>query len=371
MPEEQKFKLMTKKLSILYVGSLAKGSTSLHRYQSLKKLAVVNAIDTYMGYGGDSKYGILAYKVCRKIKIDLDILGIKKKIKKELTKELYDILWLDKATFVDGFSLKSAKLRNRSLFIVGYSPDYMFNLPNLSFKFLHSLKHHDLYINTKSYALRYFYRFGCRTVKFVNNAYQHGFHRRMNLSEEEKKQYGGPVGFIGIYEKQRSRSIFALAKAGIKIVVWGDGWEKSRYSHHNIDYRGRALFGDEYVKAINAMDINLTFLRKINRDLQTTRSIEIPACGAFMLAERTNEHQKLFREGVEAEFFSSDQELIEKLKYYLKNDKERKMIAREGMNRCYKGGYSNENILSSVLYSVMEQISNSDFQSTHFRKSKT
>jgi spore maturation protein CgeB len=90
-------------------------------------------------------------------------------------------------------------------------------------------------------------------------------------------------------------------------------------------------------------------LNKQNRDTLNTRSIAIPACGGFMLAERTTDLTQLFHEGREAEFFGSAEELIDKVVYYLKNDDLRKKIAHAGRERCFQDKYSNYDRLQELL----------------------
>jgi spore maturation protein CgeB len=125
--------------------------------------------------------------------------------------------------------------------------------------------------------------------------------------------------------------------------------------HPNLKVENKPLYGEDYVKALCASKINLAFLRKANQDQQTSRTIEIPACGAFMLAERTTELTYLFQEGKEAEFFAFDntQELIEKITYYLNHETERKEIARLARERCLNSRYSYEEILSPLLKQVI------------------
>jgi spore maturation protein CgeB len=68
-----------------------------------------------------------------------------------------------------------------------------------------------------------------------------------------------------------------------------------------------------------------------------------------MLAERTGRHLSFFVEGREAEFFSSNQELLEKVRLYLQKELEREKIAMAGYQRCIKSGYSMRSQLSAML----------------------
>jgi len=341
-------------LRIAFVGWLSPGQTSLQRLHALERLGhLVRGIDAtpppgpwvlelpYRISGKLFRLGINVAGPCDRNRENARILTLFREAE-------WDILWADKGMTVEACTLAEVRRLQPRCRIVGYSPDDMYARHNQSRAFLQSLPLYDVYFTTKSYGVRELELLGAKEVHFVGNAYDPPTHRPMVVGEKDRQRFGGGVGFIGSYEAERYQSIEFLVANKVPVRVWGSDWP-TKGIPKGLQIEQRCLWGDDYALATCAFNIDLGFLRKMNRDLQTTRSIEIPACGAFMLAERTCEHQSLFEEGKEAEYFDSNEELLDKVRYYLSHDDQRKRIAAAGRERAVRSGYSNEVRLSNML----------------------
>lgn len=262
----------------------------------------------------------------------------------------YDIIWIDKGHTIRPSTLEFIKNISPSTVIVSYSPDNMALRHNQTQQYLETIPFYDYIFTNKSYILDEMYRLGAKKVCFVNNSYEETFHHPFKLTEQERSELGGDVGFIGMWEEERCKSILYLVDHGVKVKVFGDAkWNKYKNYSPFLEIVGRSLKGEDYSKSLQAFRISLCFLRKMNFDKQTTRTMEIPACGGFMMAERTDEHLALFKEDREAVFFSSNEELLEKCQYFLAHENKRKQIAAAGRQRCLVSGYDNEGMIRHVI----------------------
>ena len=113
--------------------------------------------------------------------------------------------------------------------------------------------------------------------------------------------------------------------------------------------KGKPAMCDDYAKAICGAKINLCFLSRLADDAITQRSVEIPACGGFMLAERTDEHLSHFLENIEAAYFTGTEEMCQKIEYYLNYEKERRRIAAAGRKKCLEAGFSYDQRIRQIL----------------------
>lgn len=224
--------------------------------------------------------------------------------------------------------------------LVNYATDNPFNRLTCPRWVAAGIPLYDLYACTKRAIMDNVQAAGCRHVAFVPFGYEPSLHFPDKFaSSEESGKFSCDVVFVGGADRNRYRYFEAMVRAlpDLRPHLYGGYWDRSptlaRYA------RGFAL-GRDYRLALRGAKIALCLLRRPNRDTHTMRTFEIPACGAFMLAERAAEQQEFFREGEEVGYFSSGEEAVEKVRYYLNHDSERRRMAEAAYHKVTRGNHT-------------------------------
>jgi hypothetical protein len=170
-------------------------------------------------------------------------------------------------------------------------------------------------------------------------------------SDWSDKNRDREISYIGHPHEQRAAFLLQLAeKYALPVTISGNGWNDILNIAQKKEYlRDGFLRGTDYREAIWRSKVNISFVTQLNEDDIAHKSIEIAACGGFLLALRTPGHQACFKENEEAVFFSTIEECAEKVRYYLEHPEEREAIARRGHARATQSGYSNDAQLTRIL----------------------
>src|SRR3989344_1002993 len=158
-----------------------------------------------------------------------------------------------------------------------------------------------------------------------------------------KKKYN--ISFIGAPIAPRIKLMRYLINKGIKVNIWGNSW--FNYPEFKDFYRGMPD-DKEFVKIINESKINLSPSKNMYGEPHFKgRVLEFGACRSFALVDYFSGYLKYFKENKEIVFAKDDEDLLKKINYYLRNEKEREEIARN----TYKKVVKNHDI--SAIYKKM------------------
>jgi spore maturation protein CgeB len=261
-----------------------------------------------------------------------------------------DLIWIENARTLRPETLAEVKRLAPDAPLIWFAEDDMMN-PRLGSVWLdRSLPLFDLWVTTKSFNAdpHEMPARGVRRIAFVDNSYDPTIHRKRELTGSEQAAFAADIAFVGTYEAPRARSLQRLADAGLSVRVWGNGWRHLSGAHPGLRIEGRPVYDDDYARTINASRINLAFLRKANRDRQTCRTLEIPACGGFMLHEASAEAERLFASGREAAYFGTDDDLVSACRSWLADDTRRQDVAAAGWRRA-QTGHTHADRVSQIL----------------------
>lgn len=343
--------------TILYLGEDNSASTTAHRANALKRLGhtviSLNPARFISGFTGSNWLGPLHYRTGyhflqgQMVKWTKQLLGTIKKP---------DLVWVNSGELLGEDCLRVLKQYGCPVILYN-NDDPTGNRDGRRFSsLLEALPYYDLCAVRREVNIREYHSRGARRVMFVWCSYDEKEHQPFPHLIEIPNTFRSEVAFIGTfipYEK-RDKFLVELINNGLPLSIWGDRWNKSPYySRLKKHWHGKAIYGRDYVAGIQGAKICLGFLSKQNRDLHTRRSFEIPYAGGLLCAERTAEHQYLYKEGEEAVFWSDAEECASLCNQLLLSERRRERIRLAGMQRVRSLQAGNEDICRAIVSAAL------------------
>lgn len=334
-------------MRVLSVGQLEEGGTCLERARVLRSIGWDVVEFDILKYS--NKGGRVRRSLQHRLLDGPDVRSFNKDLVRFVKHDRkFDLLWIDKGRWLFADVLKEIKTLTGAL-TVHYTPDPAFTV-HTSRHFFNGINYYDICVTTKRYEIEKYKEAGANKIIFTLQGIDDRFSRIRECEDVESETRDGLV-FVGHRERYYERTLSAVARSGLNLRVWGPGWEASQGRY----VQGGAVMGDHYPRTLAQGKVGIGLLSKLYPDAFTTRTFEMPAAGLMMIAERTPEHEALFDEGREAEFFSDIDELVEKGRYYMNNDRERIEIARRGREKVLR-----KYTWKSVMHPVIEEIQRSN-----------
>ena len=326
-------------MKIVYHAALEEGSTSLQRLRSFRAIDGVDVIE-HDSTARMTRPATLYQRIRWRLGWPTDNFRENERLLAFVKATRPDVVFVDNCKVIRRSTLRAMR-RHGVGRLVYYSPDDMMNPMNMKWPLRLSLPEWDTVFTTKSFNVAELRALGARNPREIGNAYDPTLHRPLDAAEVGEEFERFDLVFAGASENARRDSINALCEAGFSVVIYGGdlgNWDP-RKLHPLVECRP-AAFGPDYARAMHHGKLALCFLRKMNRDRITTRSIEIPAMARPMLAEKTEEHDAHFVDGVEYAGFLDDDGLIAAARKYIGDANARLELARKGRARCVASGYS-------------------------------
>lgn len=205
---------------------------------------------------------------------------------------------------------------------------------------------------TKYYAPHFTY--SVTTDKFALNKYKDIEYKNVIFSQWasfdcddeidfESVQYKYDVSFVGGISGYRKWIVDTLLQNGIKVECFGHGWKNGRVSFEemieifktskiNLNMSNSTSYDIRYLLSLFRNIKNLyEFARSKKRVEQIkARNFEIPALGGFQLTNYVPALEDHFEIGNEISIYTSIEDLILQINYYLSNEKIRAQIMVKG-----------------------------------------
>ncbi len=317
--------------------------TSLHRFHALQRLGH----DVHLV---DPRPSSLSGRIARFWTHRTGALGSSALVMSHLAAKLdsrrYDIALVDGGELLGPEHIRL--LRSVVPFVVNFNQDnpYVDAEGRRWQLFLRAVSSYDLVVTPRATSAAAAREAGAKRVIQVTFAADEVVHR----PPEPQPDRSLDVVFAGTWMPGRGPFLVRLLELGVPLRIFGPRWTKAPEFGALSSVVTNGYLGDrEYVDTIASAKIGLALLFAGNRDLHTTRSLEIPAIGTLLCAERTPDHAAMYRDGEEAVLWTDAEDCAAKCLELLRDEERIALIAKAGRERVLRNGCFNERVLAQIL----------------------
>jgi spore maturation protein CgeB len=234
-------------------------------------------------------------------------------------------------------------------------------------------KSHDFVLTNVEDHVDYLRKQGIRNVKWMHQGFAPEFFGIEFPGIELTSNYYADVAMIGSMGKamegltynKRCELVMRMLRENIDVKWWGHRLSiqlrNIRYFFGGVNrvWAGKDAYMKDFADVIRHTKIVLgeDADKPLTGRYLSNRSFAVMGCGGFYLCRRTPGVEYAFEIGKEVEVFDTDDEMIEKINFYLKNEEKRKQIALAGQKKVldsYTYGQQMKKIFAWVNENIQE-----------------
>jgi spore maturation protein CgeB len=271
--------------------------------------------------------------------------------------EHFDVAWVDSGRYVGPSAVRwLSKLSGGVISIVADDPFGKRDRYSWT-QYLRTIPEYDLVVVVREVNVSEAYARGAKNVLRVFFAADEIAHAPRPVTQEQMNIWGSDVSFVGTWFPERGPFAVELMERGVPLSIFGNRWDRDpQWNRIKSAWRGPGTQCDEdYAAAILCAKVSLGLLSVGNRDMHTTRSLEIPSLGGVLCAERSKEHEALYVDGEEAVFWSNADECAAACRRLLENEPLRRQIAQRGHARALQNGHFNEPMVANIIDKLLSK----------------
>lgn len=144
-----------------------------------------------------------------------------------------------------------------------------------------------------------------------------------------------PVVFVGSWNALRQQVVQGLTE--FPVSIYGPKWRKKNLLRPGVRkmVRGSGIWGKSLCRLYNDADIALNISAWSTSEFTglNLRILDVVGCGTFLLTDYSDDLRNYLIPGEEVETFRDQEELKDKLRFYLKNVEARQRIAERGYRK--------------------------------------